>query len=216
MVYPLRQQAIEHFRRIIPKDFNEIGKTESYTAVFGDDTPHPFELLTLFRECQLMSFLPWAFYHACKEAGFQKLVEGDSRDARTIRLSDDDQRVCLLAWKALRGAAQAIRCDTILSYAPDCKMGRCGDSARLAWLETGFYGSRSDALHQWGMFKLLATSRDGRSPTSTGNNQDFSKIQPCALCSESWLKSELGRRQAVWARLPSFFELPPWEFLVQD
>ncbi|KAF8517281.1 hypothetical protein BU17DRAFT_49985 [Hysterangium stoloniferum] len=217
MVSQLRQQAIEHFRRIIPKDFHEIGKKQTNATVFGDDAPHPFELITLFRECQLMSFLPWAFYHACKEAGFQKLVEGDSRDGKPIRLSDDDQRVALLAWKALRVSVQEIRCDTILSCAPDCK-GGCGDSVRLEWLKAGFYGSRSDALNQWGMFKLLATSRDdrARSLTTTGNNQDLSKIQPCSLCSKSWLKKELEARQAVWACLPSFFELPPWQLLVQD
>ncbi|KAF8579882.1 hypothetical protein K439DRAFT_1637529 [Ramaria rubella] len=207
MVSPLRQQAVEHFRRIIPKNMDDIGHTPNFKQVFGTDTPHPFELVTLFRECQITAFLPWAFYIACKE-GFKALVCGaPSAQGETIYLSPEDNRVALLGWKSLDDENSKSRLKAIKSWAENCTEGFCNNVMRAAWVETSLHNCSSDALVLWGMFKLLA------------NSEDLDGVQenrPCQFCAALWLKTAGDRRRRVWAGLPATFQLPPWEELQQD
>jgi hypothetical protein len=204
MVAPLRRQAIEHFSRIIPTKFDEVAKERSYEQVFGDDSPHPFALVSLFRECQATYFLPWAYYLACRKS-FEQLVSGASHKGRAIHLSEEDRRVALLAWKKLRDTTLAIRRTTVMSRAKTCKLGECNDSLRMLWLDTAFYAVRSDTMEQWKLFNLLAQS--------AGSTQE---IRPCSDCVASWLTLEKKRREEIWDNLPKTFGLPTWEELRQE
>ncbi|GJJ09970.1 hypothetical protein Clacol_004195 [Clathrus columnatus] len=226
MVQSLRRQAIEHFKRIIPQSYTEINKTESYTQVFGSnpsDKPHPFQLLPLFRECQLMSFLPWTYYSICA-LGFQKLVQGDTfttmngTDSEIFVEDKHDARIALLGWKALCTMTRDIRNDTIMSSAKDCKGGStCNDTMRLTWMQGAAYQIDSQAMNQWGMFKLLANSERPLSPNGrTRNNLVLDTVQPCYGCTKAWLKQEENARNAIWFQLPAIFKLPAWEVLKQE
>jgi len=213
MVDPLRRQTIEHFSRLIPKSFEEVGKEESYRQVFGEeDTPHPFTVLSLFRQCQLTPFLPWAYYMACSE-GFKALVNGDTHKGALIRLKSEDNRIALNGWKRLCDKNRDIRSTVIISRPPACKDAACAHEARLAWMEGAYWHIRSDVLSQWGMFKMLASSRPPQSPLPA-NNQAVQRLRgasPCPVCVDSWLAQEKTMRVEAWTELPSYFGLPAWE-----
>ncbi|KAF8516077.1 hypothetical protein JB92DRAFT_2810425 [Gautieria morchelliformis] len=212
MVEPLRRQAIEHFSRIIPTKFDEIGNKECYKKVFGDDPPHPFALVSLFRECQIPYFLPWAFYLACNQ-GFEKLVDGASHNDKPIHLSEADRRIALFGWKRLRDSTLRIRRTTVMSRATHCKQGACNDSLRMCWLDTAFYAVRSDAMEQWKLFNLLA--RYGE--TTVGSPlPNLREITPCSSCVASWSTREKKGREDIWNTLPQTFGLPNWEELRQE
>ena len=211
MVTPLRRLAIDHFSRIIPTRFDAIGTEENYTQVFGDDPPHPFALVTLFRECQLTWFLPWAFYLACKE-GFDKLVIGDSHNGQDIHMSEEDRRITLLGWKKLRDDTLKIRRTTVMFRAPNCKSGDCNDTSRMSWLDTVFHRVKSDSLEQWKLFNLLAHFDE----RATGEAQNLRDIIPCPICVASWLVMEKQGRERVWSNLPQYFALPLWEILQEE
>ncbi|KIJ32817.1 hypothetical protein M422DRAFT_52680 [Sphaerobolus stellatus SS14] len=218
MVDPLRHQTIEHFRRLIPKSFEDIGKEQSYKQVFGEENPpHPFTVLTLFRQCQLTTFLPWAFYTACNE-GFKALVNGDTHDGAVIRLKTEDNRIALNGWKRLCDKTRQLRSSVILSRPPTCKDATCANEARLAWLDGAYWHIGSDVLSQWGMFKLLATS--SKPTQSPGRNsiqdQKIRGTRPCDLCTEAWLRQERELRVEAWTELPSYFGLPAWEDMTME
>ena len=214
MVAPLRQQAIEHFSRIIPQQLDEIGKQEGYNHVFGHNSssPHPFELVSLFRQCQLTRFLPWAYYMACKE-GFDALLSGGTSlhkgEGQVIHMSEGDTRVALRGWKKLRDDTLNIRRTTVMSRAPNCESGPCNDMLRMAWLDTVFHHVRSDSLERWKPFQLLVRYHGPPSLTQRG-------ITPCRRCAAFWLKEEAQRRGKVWDNLPLTFGLPPWEILLKE
>ena len=215
MVDPLRQQAVEHFSRIIPQQFDETGKKERYSKVFGDDSsfPHPFELVSLFRQCQLTRFLPWAYYMACKE-GFEVLLSGGiSRQNQVIHMSEEDTRVALRGWKQLRDGTLNIRRTTVMSRAPNCESGPCNDMLRMAWLDTVFHHVRSDSLERWKPLNLLVRYQE---ITSGPSSLTLQGITPCQMCAAFWLKEEVQRRRKVWDTLPLTFGLPPWEILLKE
>lgn len=210
MVESLREQAIRHFGRVIPKNFDEIGKIESYKDVFGEDhIPHPFTIHTLFRQCQLIPYLPWLFYMACNE-GFYQLVNGVTYHGETVRLKGDDYRIALSGWKRLYDKTRTIRISTILSRGQGCAEDICTHQIRLSFAETATYHIRSDTLSQWGMFKMLAAGVH-TSPRRSGGN-----LAPCQSCVDLWLRTEKADRQQVWDDLPSYFDLPPWDELKLD
>ena len=211
MVTSLRRLAIDHFSRIIPTRFDAIGTEENYIQVFGDDPPHPFTLVALFRECHLTWFLPWAFYLACKE-GFDKLVSGDSHNGKGSHMSEEDRRVTLLGWQKLRDVTLEIRRTTVMSRAPNCKSGACNNILRMSWLETAFSRVKSDALEQWKLFNLLAHYDD----RATGEAQNLRDITPCTICVASWLVMEKQSREKVWNNLPQYFALPLWDVLQEE
>lgn len=220
MVQPLRRQAIEHFRRIIPQSYSEMDKVESYSQVFGldpEDRAHPFQLLRLFQECRLLSFLPWMYYSVCA-LGFQKLVEGDTHNGKELCLDPHDARIALLGWKSLCTATRDIRNDTIMCSAQDCKgYPPCTDGMRLAWLQAATYQIGSKAMDQWGMFKLLRLANDEQYASAFANSSRvLSDANPCQLCSKTWLKQEENARNAIWSKLPAVFQLPAWETLRHD
>lgn len=210
MVAPLRRQAMDHLSIIIPKKLNDIGKPESYKIVFGDDTPHPFQLVSLFCECQVMSFLPWAYYMACKR-GFDELVNGAVHNGQTIKLTEAESRVALIGWKTLRDETLKVRHNTVMSRSQECKSGSCNDSVRLTWLDTVFYGVRSSALEQWKLLESLACSGQG-----SAQSPSLQSITPCSTCVAAWLKFERERRDEIWDQLPKFFGLPPWDVLEDE
>lgn len=222
MVQSLRRQAIEHFRRIIPQSYAEMGKTPSFSQVFGSepgDIPHPFQLLNLFQECRLMTFLPWTYYSVCA-FGFKKLVQGDTHDGTEISLEQHNARIALLGWKSLCTMTRDIRNDTIMSSAQECKgLPPCTDSMRLGWLQTAAYQIGSEAMEQWKLFKLLrlvsSENEQLRSAVATAARAGFNG-HPCFPCCKAWLKQEENARNAIWSKLPAVFQLPAWETLKRE
>ncbi|KAF8516079.1 hypothetical protein JB92DRAFT_2788526 [Gautieria morchelliformis] len=210
MVAPLRGQAIGHFSRIIPTKFDYT--RECYKKVFGDDPPHPFALVSLFRECQIPYFLPWAFYLACNQ-GFDKLVGGASHNDKPIHLSEADRCIALLGWKKLYDTTLHIRRSTVMSREMNCKQGACNDSLRMCWLNTAFHGVRSDAMEQWKPFGLLERYDANTVGTPLPN---LPEITPCSSCVASWSILEKKGRVGVWNTLPQTFGLPNWEELRQE
>ncbi|GJJ09974.1 hypothetical protein Clacol_004199 [Clathrus columnatus] len=215
MVQSLRRQAIKHFCRIIPQSYNEIGKKESPEKIFGSDRlgwPHPFQLLSLVRECQLKIFLPWRYYAVCAR-GFDKIVRGETMfNGKEIRLDESDTCIALLGWNSLCTTTRKIRIDAILSSAKDCQGGSCNNAMRLAWMKRAALYVGSEALHQWEMFTYLAQG-EFSSPNEVAKDFVIRYGRPCHGCTKAWLRKEECARAAIWSKLPSIFDLPDWEML---
>ena len=201
MVEPLRRQAIAHFALIIPLSLDDIGGRPSYDFVFGNDTPHPFELVSLFHECQITPALPWAYYMACR-LGVDELLNGAVHNGRAVQLTGEKSHIALKGWTVLRDDTLRIRRETVMRRSLNCTGGFCNDSMRLTWLNFIFTPeTRTDPMGQWGPFESLTRS---------------GKDKPCSECATTWLKSEKAARDKVWANLPQTFKLPPWEELEND
>ncbi|GJJ09972.1 hypothetical protein Clacol_004197 [Clathrus columnatus] len=206
MVQSLRQQAIRHFGRIIPPSYDELNKVEKYSQVFGtnpSDRPHPFQLLSLFRECQLAWYLPWQYYVVCAY-GIEELVEGAiMSNGKKIHLDAFDSQVAILGWNTLCTMSRNIRKLTIVSSAQKCQAkSPCNDTMRLVWMGQAAGPIDSEALSQWDWLASL-----------TGKTITW---RPCKACTQVWLMSERDARAAVWLKLPSIFKLPDWESLKRE
>ncbi|GJJ09978.1 hypothetical protein Clacol_004203 [Clathrus columnatus] len=213
MAHSIRKQVIEQFKHVIPQSFGEVGHTKSYTQVFGSDEPqpHPFQLLSLFRECKLMSFLPWTYYTVCS-LGFEKICQGDTtHDGKEIRLDADDTRIALLGWKTLCQMTHDIRRLAINSNF--CKTGSCSnDTMRLVWTQRATSTFQSEAMEEWEMFKVLAyPGKPVEKSLYDGYQFTLSHGRPCGCCTMAWLKEEKKGRAKVWLQLPGIFGLPDWD-----
>ncbi|HEV7738375.1 MAG TPA: hypothetical protein VGO47_13505 [Chlamydiales bacterium] len=216
MVDNFRIQAIDHFGRLIPKSFDAISELESYKDVFGEENPpHPFAVHNLFRQCQLMPFLPWSFYMACAQ-GFHALVSGVPHNGETVRLRGEDHRTALLGWKRLYDKTRKIRVSTILMRGQGCSEDKCTHQIRLSFAETATYHIRSDAFAQWGMFKMLAAGDQLNTSSPQQNRSSDKNLSPCKSCTDLWLHTEKHERRQVWNDLPSYFDLPAWDALKLD
>lgn len=210
MVPQLRQHAIGHFSRIIPKKFDDIWKAESNTQVFGKEPPHPFELISLFREFQLTRFLPWAFYMACMTVPNELVsggIHGQNVWGKFVNMAPEDSRAVLRGWIYLCQENRDIRRNTVNSGAEDCSSDECDDTLHGAWLDTINDDVESDVMKRWGLFNQLLGDPDELEELSD-------KVPlPCEECKDEWLAEEEESRRQVWDKLPEIFSLPPWDEL---
>ncbi|GJJ09971.1 hypothetical protein Clacol_004196 [Clathrus columnatus] len=206
----LRRKAMRHFQRIIPQTYNDIGQKESFDEVFGPDKlewPHPFQLISLFRECRLRLFLPWTYYIACSLLGFENLVVQYDNGNPNAK----DTGIALLGWRSLCAITRNIRNAVIMFSAQDCRADSyCNDAMRLAWMRKAADSVGCQAMAQWGLFTFLAGGTGG---LKDEKDFIFNNGRPCLLCTKMWLKQEEDARAAIWSQLPRIFEFPDWKTL---
>jgi hypothetical protein len=209
MVSSFRQKAIEHFRRVIPRDLSEVKVEDNGINAFGNDPPHPFALVSLFSEFQLREFLPWAFYKACME-GFDALINGCMWKGTVIRMSEEDTRIALRGWKTLHDMNPSIQRFINLPRLPSCTSTQVCISLRTPWLLYGYQQEKCDVLEEWNYLGFIDYLRKNM------EEQYLGEKPTCSMCACLWIDLGKVHRRTIWINLPHSFALPDWGKLLEE
>lgn len=155
-----------------------------------------FSCINFAREHGLTSILPFAFARLHRTSA-KRLLGGITRpDGTLAKLSSSDQRIALTGLATFRAAEAKEMFGTLLSSENTCRRGPCLQ-ARLERATT--------------FWNTAVTIEEKFKSTPLTNWQPEWELGLCNTCRlNAQTEYEAGRNR-VWKKLPSFFELPPWE-----
>ena len=155
----MRRRAIARLSRAFPTVFDEsnVGAAthamcrEKGLQVFGSESPlpHPFTLISIFRDCAVEKFLPVAFYQVC-EQGLDETFSGVHLRGKHICLSPKDIRVAVLGWRSLRNVDTTITFDVFAAPTKPCLGIECNSRTNIESMRVNLLDltpPRKHALH---------------------------------------------------------------------
>ncbi|KAJ7319061.1 hypothetical protein DFH08DRAFT_713983 [Mycena albidolilacea] len=198
--------AVQRLRLENPTTFDKYeamtrveGSTISFTTQLMSSQPGIIlDILTLVRESNLFELLPSAYLRALLCHSQEMILDGVlSSNGRLVKLSFQDQRICILGRQKMSEAqwSHGTFFDWITSdtHLPGCTGGLgCTATKRII-----FYNVLQKA-------KALA-------PFTL-----ISVTQLCPVCLSHHQEVMAEVREDIWEELPSFFGLPPWGELKND
>ncbi|KAJ6589884.1 hypothetical protein DFH09DRAFT_1027021 [Mycena vulgaris] len=186
--------SFEGFCALGKRDFFEIQRI----------LPRPgllFDIITLARENNLCSVLPYAYYRAIAcylpPTIFDSIARGDGTFATLLPI---DQRACVLGRDGLKNA-------------------QCRSGYTFGWLQEEATASETNECtnvtrcNKWrnkNLTMLLLSSR----LLALGTPDKLGSL--CDACKKQAGESTLSGRRKIWEELPTFFDLPPWSELKNE
>lgn len=207
--YDIRQLHIDARRRIFetfPITLNEDEDLDLWRGV-ERPTAHPdFHSLLMAKRAKLLSILPRVLYDCSKHYTASQMQNGFDIGGSVGRFSIEDQITMFSSQKAMRDTAilttykwlfqpkhLASACET----RPGCLLTR-QDACRAMCGAVGL--CEFAGLDSWDW------------PSS--NLEDFGQL--CTYCNAAAQVAHAAGREEFWERLPSLFNLPPWDELSKE
>jgi hypothetical protein len=155
-----------------------------------------FDIANLARETGTLSVLPVVLYSCCRIFDNEGIFEGcQTQDGKPIVLSSTDQKICILAKDKLL-ALQARETFGWLGVGSDqdrCPDSRCKNTKRRIFQSIWYPKPKCAALDPW---------------TWSGNM--------CLECEVDARGKHAAGRAEIWSQLPSVFDLPEWDELLDE
>lgn len=151
------------------------------------------------RENELLWILPFAFTRLYRVSAKQLLMGVLRSDGTLVKLSPSDQHIAMTGIATLRVAEAKEMFGALLSTDNNCRHGPCLQ-ARL-----------EHATAVWSPVVMFEEKVKVQPLGKWQSEWGLSLCQTCCLNAQT--EYEAGRNR-VWEKLPSFFELPPWDELL--
>jgi hypothetical protein len=192
----LRTEAIRRLSNDYPHDFAifDRGRTRSTQLI---NECKAADVVNLAREMNILSILPAAFYRCCESYTTGEILGGRRRqDGSMAIMSIHDQRICLLGRDKL---AQLQANETFVWLMTDeddiyCNGSSCEDDRKTLVRDLLILSKPCLALHRW---------------------RPSWERQLCNSCLEKFKDKFAAGRKRIWTILPSMFDLPSWEELLE-
>ncbi|KDQ59530.1 hypothetical protein JAAARDRAFT_33106 [Jaapia argillacea MUCL 33604] len=193
----LWNEASRRLRAELPASLPEFdGIPEGWVHVDLLETPWG-DTINLARETGLISILPCVFLFCCTRNDFMEWVDDDDGD-----LSSEDQVRCYRGRDRMSSYYLKSTFGWLLKDDPHPEDSYCRNgSTRCRMSKLKLFFSRATNL------ELICC---------VGSWRDSWGVGLCSECLESGEKSFADSRVECWSKLPSFFDLPPWEELKID
>ena len=198
----VRSHLLEVVRDAYPEDFEGVTPTKLYgEKVFAGPTPHPNEVLNLFLQQELTSFLPIAYYMTARK-GLNSLM--DKRLPQSATLSPEVLQSAIGGFIALRELelSEIHRLVLGLVTSNPCSSTSC-PSRRTK-------GSSVSGVHQSVIERITASSRSEMKVLEVhslgriyGNDSDGF----CEVCVNEWDTGHAEVRRRAWNMLSKVFGL---------
>lgn len=154
---------------------------------------HPSRVLNLFRQCNPMQFLPFAFFRACTS------MDSIFDTSHGNQLLPDDLRTASVGFLRLqKEKLWAVK----HMYTPTSLCRKCRNETALIMAESATEQMEKAVVEKEELEGLWTfTAR-------LNSNPDW-----CAHCQKSWESRQERCRAEIWTRLPKIFDLELWEDL---
>lgn len=191
-ILPFRKKCILLLKRVIPTTLEDYdsGSTQP-DKMFCSEGPSIGRAIMLAQKNNVPEVLPSLYYFAARHISPGRMLDG------SIGLSWEEKTVCLVGREMLRMLERLISHKFLYDFkpSPSCKSSLCAKS--------------SGPLRQWRFIQ----SRD--SPAPLDLFQKWDNLDICLKCELHVQGQHSVGREAVWARLPSAFNLSSWGVLVK-
>ncbi|KAF9462805.1 hypothetical protein BDZ94DRAFT_1193882, partial [Collybia nuda] len=190
-ILQFRERSISLLKRIIPTTLDAYDS--KFESMFFSEDPNVIaRAIGLAHKNNLPEFLPSLYYvAACR------ISPGRMLDRNSINLSWEERTVCLVGREMLRMLEKLISYRFLYDFRPppSCKSLLCAKSTR--------------PLHQW----RVVENRDSPAPLTPFHKWD--ELDVCLKCILHIREQHTAGREAVWARLPSAFNMSSWDVLAK-
>ncbi|KAJ7638481.1 hypothetical protein FB45DRAFT_903008 [Roridomyces roridus] len=197
----LRRRSLNHIASLYPTTLQEWEiRKDTAMEVFN---ARPFAVLLLAKETRHHALLPASFYLCADSIEINDILDGvSSIDGKHLELDWPDKRSCIRGRQnlllALRSEVFAFLTGSLTI--PNCVSPQRCDSSKLRWLQS-LEASLGNGCP--GIFSI-------KFPWAS-----FRKAV-CDNCYNVSFTNSNHQRQLIWDKLPSYFDLPPWEELVKS
>ncbi|KAJ7502583.1 hypothetical protein B0H11DRAFT_1712347 [Mycena galericulata] len=197
----LRRRALAHISSLYPTTLQEWDlRKDTAMEVFN---ARPFAVLLLAKETGHQALLPACMYLCADSVDINDILDGvKSIDGKHLELDWPDKRSCIRGRQnlllALRSEVFAFLTGSLAI--PNCVSPQRCDSSKLRWLQS-LEASLGNGCPGIFSIKFPWTS--------------FRKAV-CDNCYTASFTNSNHQRQLIWDKLPSYFDLPPWEELVKS
>ncbi|KAJ7466903.1 hypothetical protein FB451DRAFT_1259476 [Mycena latifolia] len=197
----LRRRALAHISSLYPTTLQEWDlRKDTAMEVFN---ARPFAVLLLAKETGHQALLPACMYLCADSVDINDILDGlKSIDGKHIELDWPDKRACIRGRQnlllALRSEVFAFLTGSL--PIPNCVSPQRCDSSKLRWLQS-LEASLGNGCPGIFSIKFPWTS--------------FRKAV-CENCYNASYNNSNHQRQLIWDKLPSYFDMPPWEELAKS
>ncbi|KAJ7682913.1 hypothetical protein B0H17DRAFT_1333540 [Mycena rosella] len=156
-----------------------------------------FDTITLARENQLFAVLPCAYIRALLFNDQEQILDGISSSIRVgppVKLPFMDQRVCIL------GLEKILKAQWQENWLFHSKAAGCTANSRCA-------ARKLAILQSWVTHAVMILVPTGGGSLNVGL---------CNTCESQYMEAIAEGRKELWEKLPSFFDLPPWNELKNE
>ncbi|KAJ7633425.1 hypothetical protein DFH06DRAFT_1004367 [Mycena polygramma] len=197
----LRRRALAHISSLYPTTLQEWDqRKDTAMEVFN---ARPFAVLLLAKETGHQALLPACMYLCADSVDINDILDGlTSIDGKHLELDWPDKRSCIRGRQnlllALRAEVFAFLTGSLTIH--NCTSVQRCDSAKLRWLQS-LEASLGNGCP--GIFSIKFPWPSFRKAV-------------CENCYCASYANSNQQRQLIWDKLPSYFDMPPWEELVKS
>ncbi|KAJ6616627.1 hypothetical protein B0H10DRAFT_1799065 [Mycena sp. CBHHK59/15] len=194
----LRRRALAHISSLYPTTLQEWDqRKDTSMEVFN---ARPFAVLLLAKETGHQALLPACMYLCADSVDINDILDGlKSIDGKHLELDWPDKRACIRGRQnlllALRSEVFAFLTGSLAI--PNCVSPQRCDSSKLRWLQS-LEASLGNGCP--GIFSIKFPWVSFRKAV-------------CDNCYTASYTNSNTQRQFIWDKLPSYFDMPPWEEL---
>ena len=195
----LQSEALRRLRKDHPSNLRAYDKLSQKTTCVVGYRGKAADVIRLAHETNIYSILPAVLYDCCKDYTYEELLTGRHRpDGSIATLTYDDQKLCILGKEKLI-RKQAVETFSWLkpdrATAVDCTRDQCAQARKGLFQEMWYPTPSCGALKTW---------------------KTRWEIGMCENCAAASMQKHTVGREKIWNLLPSIFQLPPWEELMNN